>query len=299
MSTEQEKRRKVRSTCASCDRDTWHDILFSHQESTDDDYRIDTSHQIVKCRGCDLTSFRKVVQDIESAYPIDDEDNEWYVPEDIYCFPSILKGHKELQDVWAIPKMVLAIYSQSVQAMKVDSNILAGIGLRATIEAICNDRKIAGKTLDKRIDGLAKAGLISQTDAERLHAIRFLGNDAAHEIKNAESKNLLIALRIIDHLLVNIYILDDEANGKLETIIRTPVQFTSLLEAKLPTFTAGDEIPLAKIFGKEMRRFHGYFSTHEKYLIDQINNGTYAKLKLGKLGAYAGSKDPLQHYIVQ
>lgn len=296
MSSEGEKRKKVYSICASCDRDTWHEILCSHEESTGDEYRIDTIHQIVQCRGCSSTSFRKVVQDIESAFPVDDD--EWHVPEEIYCFPSVLKGHKELQDVWDLPEMVREIYTQSVQAIKDNSNILAGIGLRATIEAICNDRNIAGKTLDKRIDGLTKAGLISQTDAERLHAIRFLGNDAAHEIKNAESKNLLIALRIIEHLLVNIYILDSEADGKLETIVKTSKQFLALLEAKLPAFLAGDEVPLAKILGKEMRRFHGYFSTHEKYLIVQINTGAYTKLKLGKLDFYAGSKEHLQHFIV-
>lgn len=296
MNTEGEAQKKVYSTCASCDRDTWHDILCSHVDSSGDEYRIDTIHQIVKCRGCRTTSFRKVVQDIESAYPIDNE--EWHVPEDIYCFPSVLKGHRELDDPWELPETVRDIYTQSVQAIKDASNILAGIGLRATIEAICNERKITGKTLDKRIDGLAKAGLISQTDAERLHAIRFLGNDAAHEIKSTHSKNLLIALRIIEHLLVNIYILDGEADGKLETIIKTPTQFLKLLEKKLPDFTAGDEIPLAKILGKEMRRFHGYFATHEKYLVDEINSGAYTKLTLGKLDYFASSKDKLQHFVV-
>lgn len=296
MSAEGEKRKKVYSTCASCDRETWHDVLSFHVDSTGDDYRIDTIHQIVQCRGCSTTSFRKVVQDIEGAYPIDDD--EWHVPEDIYCFPSVLKGHKELEDVWDLPKTVREIYTQSVQAIKDDSNILAGIGLRATIEAICNERSISGKTLDKRIDGLFKAGLISQTDAERLHAIRFLGNDAAHEIKNADPKNLLIALRIIEHLLVNIYILDGEADGKLETIIRTSTQFLSLLDSKLPAFPSGEEIPLAKILGKEMRRFHGYFSTHEQYLVAQIHSGAYTKLKLGKHDVYAGSKEKLQHFVV-
>jgi hypothetical protein len=257
---------------------------------------MDTVHQIVKCRGCHTTSFRKVVRDLEAAYPVDED--EWHVPEDVDCFPSVLKGHKELDSVWDLPKTVREIYTQSVQAIKDDSNILAGIGLRATIEAICNERTIAGKTLDKRIDGLAKAGLISQKDAERLHAIRFLGNDAAHEIKNADSKNLLIALRIIEHLLVNIYILDGEADGKLETIIRTVPQFLSILETKLSTFTSGDEIPLAKILGKEMRRFHGYFLIHEKYLVEQINSGAYTKLTLGKLDVYAGSKDKFQHFVV-
>ncbi len=289
------EKKQVYHSCASCDRDTWHSALHSHVES-EYEYRMDTIYQIVQCCGCHTVSFRKVVRDYESAYPIDDD--EWDVPEDISCFPSILRGHRELEDVWDLPDTVREIYTQSIQAIKDNSNILAGIGLRATIEAICNDRSITGKTLEKRIDSLAKGGLISQKDSERLHAIRFLGNDAAHEIKKADARNLLIALRIIEHLLVNIYILDGEADKRLETIIRTFEQFTALLKKNLSNCTSGDEIPLAKIFGKDMRRFHGYFAAHEKALVDAITNGTFSKLSIGKVDHFAGSKDKVQHFIV-
>lgn len=181
MAATEEKEKQVYHSCASCDRDTWHSVLEQYVES-EYEYQMDTIYQIVQCCGCHTVSFRKVVRDYESAYPIDD--NEWDVPEDISCFPSILKGHRELEDVWDLPDTVREIYTQSIQAIKDNSNILAGIGLRATIEAICNDRGITGRTLEKRIDSLAKGGLISQKDTERLHAIRFLGNDAAHEIKS-------------------------------------------------------------------------------------------------------------------
>ncbi len=295
MTSAEEKKKQVYHSCAACDRDTWHSVLFSHVES-EYEYRVDLIYQTVQCCGCHTVSFRKVVRDYESAYPIDD--NEWEVPEDVSCFPSILKGHRELQDVWDLPDTVRAIYTQSIQAIKDNSNILAGIGLRATIEAICNDRNIAGRTLEKRIDSLAKGGLISQKDSERLHAIRFLGNDAAHEIKKADAKNLLIALRIIEHLLVNIYILDGEADGRLDTIIQTFEKFTALLEKSIGDYKSGDEIPLAKVFGKDMRRFHGYFAAHEKALIDAISTGTFTKLKVGKIDHFAGSKEKLQHFVV-
>lgn len=295
MTHTEEKKKQVYHSCAACDRDTWHTVLHLHVEP-EYEYRMDTVFQIVQCCGCHTVSFRRVVYDYESAYPIDN--NEWEVPQDVSCFPSILKGHRELQDVWDLPDTVRAIYTQSIQAIKDNSNILAGIGLRATIEAICNDRLITGRTLEKRIDSLAKGGLISQKDSERLHAIRFLGNDAAHEIKKADAKNLLIALRIIEHLLVNIYLLDGEADGKLETIIRTFEQFTALLEKSLTNFTSGDEIPLAKIFGKDMRRFHGYFASHEITLIDEIHKGAYTKLRVGKVDHFASSKDKVQHFVV-
>lgn len=288
--------KEIQHPCAACDRETWHDILFQHVES-EYGYRVDEMYFVVQCRGCKKVAFRKVIVDYESAYPTGED--EWEVPKEVFCYPSVLLGHKELLDVWGIPASVREVYRQSVYAIRDQSNILAGIGLRATIEAICNDQSISGRTLDKRIDSLSKNGLISQTDAERLHAIRFLGNDAAHEIRNTDVQSLLIALRIIEHLLLIIYILDGEADRKLETIIKSPVKFLDLLDAKLPGFAQGDEVPLAKLFGKDIRRFHGYLAKHEGHLIAQVQAGTYVKLALGKKDTYAGSKDKLQHFIVQ
>ena len=288
--------KEVQHPCATCDRETWHDVLFRHVES-EYEYRVDKMYFVVQCRGCKTVAFRKVVVDYESAYPTGED--EWEVPRDVYCYPGVLVGYKELRDVWEVPEPVRDVYRQSIHAIRDQSNILAGIGLRATIEAICNDKGISGRTLDKRIDSLAKTGLISQTDAERLHAIRFLGNDAAHEIRKTDEESLLIALRIIEHLLLNIYILDGGTDGKLETIIKSPEKFIEVLDAKLPAFAAGDEVPLAKLFGKDIRRFHGHLAKHERHLIAEIAAGKYSRLAVGKVDTYAGSKDKLQHFIVQ
>lgn len=286
---------ELKHPCASCDRETWHDILFRHVES-EHEYRLDTTYYVVQCKGCKTVSFRKLVSDLENAYPVSED--EWEVPEEVTVYPGVLMGHKELQDVWDVPEPVRLVYRQSVRAIRDESNILAGIGLRATIEAICNERAIIGRTLDKRIDALAKTGLISQKDSERLHAIRFLGNDAAHEVRNSDPKSLLIALRIIEHLLINLYVLDGEADGQLDTIIKTPEKFLDVLDKKLKDFASGDEVPIAKFFGKDVRRLHGTIATHESFLLSEINSGKYSKLTIGKLDNYAGSKDKLQHFIV-
>jgi len=285
------------SPCASCDRDTWHEVLYRHLDSEFEyEHRMDTTYKMLKCRGCKTPSFQKVIFDIGSAYPI--SDNEWEVPEEIFNYPRVLSGHNKLGDLWDVPKLVREIYTQSLNAIRDESNILAGIGLRATVEAICNNQTIQGRTLDKRIDGLAKTGLISQRDAERLHAIRFLGNDAAHEIRSSTESNLITALRIIEHLLLTLYVLDGADGGGLDTIIRSPVKFLELLNEKLETFRSGEEIPLAKIYGKDIRRLHGYATNHETFLITEINNSNYTKLLLGKVDNYAGSKEKHQHFVV-
>lgn len=285
----------ITTPCRACDRDTRHDVLANHVES-EYDYRVDTHYQIVECRGCGTKSFRKRIRWIEEAYQVDDD--EWDVPEDVVTYPRVLKGHQAVPDMDRVPSIVKEIYSQSVEAITAKSNVLAGIGLRATIEAICNERNVTGKSLEQRIDKLAKAGLVSANDADRLHAIRFLGNDAAHEIQAADPKSLLIALRIIENLIVSLYILDSDADGALETLIKTYSEFESLLNSKLSTAAKGDELPLARILGRDARRFHSYFKSHETQLIANIASGAYASLSIGKLDTFGGSKEKFQHFVV-
>jgi len=59
----------------------------------------------------------------------------------------VLKGHRAVTDMARAPGVVRDIYEQSIQAIKNQANTLAGIGLRATIEAICNEQSVAGRTL--------------------------------------------------------------------------------------------------------------------------------------------------------
>lgn len=285
----------ITTPCHACDRDTRHDVLCEQSES-EYDYRVDTDYQILECRGCGTKSFRREIRWIEEAYQVDED--QWEVPSDISIYPNVLKGHKEVQDIDSAPELVRDIYRQSLEAITAKSNVLAGIGLRATIEAICNERQVAGRSLDQRIDKLAKSGLISTSDADRLHAIRFLGNDAAHEIQAADAKGLLIALRIIENLLVSLYILDSGASGVLQTLIKTYSEFETLLNSKVALVAKGEEVPLAKILGRDSRRFHSYLKSHETQLISNINAGKYPPLALGKLDTYGGSKEKFQHFIV-
>lgn len=271
-------------------------MLFEASES-EDDYRVDRDYQIVECCGCGTKSFRKVISYIEEAYQTGEDD--WEVPQDVTTFPAILKGHKSLSDIQRAPKIVREIYTQSINSIKTGSNILAGIGLRATIEAICNERNVSGKNLEHRIDKLARSGFVSQNDADRLHAIRFLGNDAAHEIQPADFGSLVAALKIVEHLIVSLYILDGDANETLDTLIKTYGQFEKLLDDKVDAATKGDELPLFKILGRDSRRFHGYLKTHETQLILNIASGVYTKLGLGKVDSFAGSREKFQHFCVQ
>jgi len=249
---------------------------------------------VIQCRGCENTSFRYVFLDYESAFPISDED--WDVPETIETYPKFIKNHRELDGTHYVPEIVCEVYEESLTAIQEGARILAGLGLRGTIEAICNDRGIAGKNLEIRISRLATQGLISQKDAERLHSIRFLGNDAAHDIKKPTDKQIEVALRIIEHLITTVYILDAEAKGKLDTIVTDFDEFKKLLEKQLKSYNAGDEYPLAKFLGKDVRRIQGALSQIESQLISEIVAGNFSKLSVGKIAAFGSSPTQLQHF---
>lgn len=280
--------------CIRCKQDTNHDIEGTHREEHDpDEYHCMIEHSVVKCRGCNTVSFVRIFHDYEGAYP--EFNNEWVVPRDVETYPKAKAGNLNTTHM---PEIVESIYQETCNAYRDGALTLAGIGFRATIEAICNDQGVTGKELSTRINNLASKGLISKKDSTRLHSIRFMGNDAAHEIIKPSEKSLQAALVIVEHLITTVYILDRESEGKLDAIIEDYSKFEGLLDRKLEKFASNDEYPLPQFLGKDMRLISGSAKSIESMLNARIGKGEYKKLKFGKKEKYLDSKEELQHYIV-
>ena len=98
-------------------------------------------------------------------------------------YPSRLLGRKEIDGLYDLPHGLYRIYKETHAAICNKLNILAGVGIRALVEAICNERSSPGGNLATRIDGLVTLGLITADGAKILHSIRVMGNKAAHEAK--------------------------------------------------------------------------------------------------------------------
>ncbi|HGX0170739.1 TPA: DUF4145 domain-containing protein [Escherichia coli] len=287
----------IKSYCRDCCKNTNHNVLSEHTDAYREEYSCDISYQILQCLGCDTKSFRNVFYDLEAAYPTDE--NNWEVPEEVTVYPKAVEGHKEIKNLWDLPDIVRTIYSEVLTALRENSKVLAGLGLRAVVEAVCNDLTIPGRNLEVRINKLVSSGYISKNDAERLHGIRFMGNDAAHDIKTPKSTTLSVALQIVEHLIASVYILENQANGNIESTVSRYEVFENLLSEKLKNFSSGDEYPIAKYLGKDMRRVKESISKLEQELISKIDSGEYAKLSVGKLDTYQSSESQLRHFIVK
>jgi len=137
--------------------------------------------QTLRCLGCLTLSFSHINEDFDNVE--EDEKGNVRHAVNVRVYPGVVSNHRGLQGAYYLPELIQKVYSQTVKALSERATVLASIGLRACIEAVCNDLKLSGANLEKRIDSLYKAGHVSNGDRKRLHAIRFLGNDAVHEIK--------------------------------------------------------------------------------------------------------------------
>lgn len=287
----------LKNYCNECDKNTNHTVLAQHDWRSDpDDYSHAQYHKLVKCLGCDNVSLRIEDHDIESAYQTDH--NEWEVPITTKSYPKKLQNHKKFDNDYLIPKLVRNIYNEVLLTLQEDAKILSSLGLRACIESVCNHLEIVGGNLAIRINKLATVGYISKKDAERLHAIRFMGNDSAHEIKAPKEASLKIALEIVEHLLKSVFILPEQANGYLDTLIDQYTLFEKLLEKHLSNFNNGDEYPLSHFFEKDWRRVQDCISPFQTELIDNINKTNFELLKIGRQEKNKKG-DEIQYFIAK
>lgn len=237
--------------CRTCCRETRHEILFTHTEEIDPDgYHERYLWQSVRCLGCHTCGFLLTHEDLESLEENFDGSISHEVTQSQY--PTAIAGHHPLKEIYFLPDLITKVYKQTLQALSSKSYILASIGLRACIEAVCNDLKIAGNSLEKRIDQLFKAGHISNSDKKLLHATRFLGNDAAHEIKEPSFSDIRVALDIVEHLLNSVFILKSKAES-LDTVAENYEDFIRLLNDCAHSSQQSSAVSLAGLLGRRRR----------------------------------------------
>jgi len=80
-----------------------------------------------------------------------------------------------------LPTKLKAIYHEVICARNEGLVILCATGLRSLLEGVCSDKGIGGNNLEIKIDCMKK--FLPENIVKNLHAFRFAGNDAAHELE--------------------------------------------------------------------------------------------------------------------
>ncbi|WP_291119528.1 DUF4145 domain-containing protein [Empedobacter sp. UBA7248] len=262
--------------CRNCKGDRNHTYLhkvIKNGNSEDGYFQWSNKYFITQCEGCETISFLHLYGDSEMHYENDYNEIEYF--EDEFIYPPYLKNGSEISYKRYLPNKIKEIYIETINAFKVNALILTAGGLRATIEAICNFLKIKKGSLEERIDLLNQKGHLTISESKRLHSIRFLGNDALHEIETPKKEHLQILLDIINHLLTNLFINDKILKDKIETVIDEYDDFIKLIQNKIEKEMTNKELKLNNILGKSKRVIQkNKLAELEKKLIENINNGS-------------------------
>lgn len=203
----------INTHCNDCSRTTNHNVLFYKRVTTVDDlfrknspfYKSHKDYMTVQCCGCNELSFliRHLDSSTSGIYNGSDYFDENF-PSNEFDLDAAVLTEEELE---VLPKIIQQLYVEVEGAFLEESEILAGVGLRMLVEAICLEQKIPGSNLATQIPNLHTAGLISANEIPILDKLRKIGNISVHEIKGFSIDKLQYALDIINHVLKSIYVL--------------------------------------------------------------------------------------------
>lgn len=197
--------------CGHCKQLTNHTVRGSYDTSwSEDEIWGNAEHDLMSCDGCNSVTYRC---------------KSWF-SEDMDGPSITLLPHRGTEDTRK-PKefdnlpygsSLEAVYRQTISAFNEKLSTLTGAGVRLIIEGVCKDQGIKKgpvtdqngnirkqKNLEGKINGMVELGLISKKQAETLHEIRFLGNDAAHELDLPTKAIQSTAIDIVEHILAQVY----------------------------------------------------------------------------------------------
>ena len=153
-------------------------------------------YSIWKCCGCNSIT-------LEEKYTAPYMDKGKY---EATFYPPQKINHIDPKHFIKLSPKLQQIYRETILAYNSEMYLLCTAGLRALIEGICVDKKITGQNLEKKIEGLVT--ILPANIIEGLHDLRFMGNDAIHELLAPKRTELNLAIKICEDLLNFLYDLD-------------------------------------------------------------------------------------------
>lgn len=226
------ERLEERVYCRECKNKTYHEVLYIHEERNEPDFDFSWIEKfyIARCAGCHTVSFVKQYGDEDQW--VYDFQGERVWKDDYKVFPEEPKQPEinlyEIQPKLFrhAPMSISKLYDEVIDVFNQGYLLLATVGIRTLIEAIClnigiqeghlfdenqeikhNKKKepILSKALEGKIFGLYENGFIIWEQALILQKIRDMGNAAVHEIKTPEISDFISAIQIIEQVLTNVY----------------------------------------------------------------------------------------------
>ena len=192
--------------CNRCSNETNHTCLAEHYRdftnlNPDDSIAFveRLGYRLWVCAGCDTGT-------LEERYIFDITDSEIMANPSSTYFPERTRFHAKSKHFRQLPSSLTRFYRETLRAFNNDLDVLCAIGIRVLLEGICADKDIRGSSLETRIDNMT--AILPKNIVTNLHNIRFIGNEAAHELTAPTKKELKLSIEILEDLLNYLYELD-------------------------------------------------------------------------------------------
>ena len=196
----------IEISCGECVHATRHKVLTELQDRLDDgNVTLWRQFQVIQCQGCLTVSFCDASQFSEDVDV--DEYGQQFIPTKRKLFPSRVAGRSLMSEVHLLSPEVHRVYQEAHAALCAELPIMAGLGLRTLVEAVCRDKEMDGRNLQARINALQGAGFITPAGAEILNHLRQMGNAAAHQMKAHTQEEINAAFDVVEYLLQGVYVI--------------------------------------------------------------------------------------------
>jgi len=199
---------KTRIYCNYCKQDTHHGLKGEHTVKTYDEeseYGEILNYRLWICMGCE----RGVLQQEYSNTEMPNDGVDYF--SDISYYPERSQYDLPPKHYTKLKPKLASLYTEAITCYNRKAPILCAAGLRALLEGICQDKRIKGRNLKVKIEGL-KVLLPNKNIIRNLHHFRFMGNEAVHELAAPKPTELALAISVIEDLLNFLYELDYKAS---------------------------------------------------------------------------------------
>jgi len=205
----------MKSYCSECSHATNQEVLYEHLVAYED-YDIawwqESKYQIIICKGCDTVSYRSLYNDATmQMFQEGDASTQ-------LLYPQRDRHTRVTKKYEGVPLYIREVYDEAVVAYNNKLRILCVTGLRAILDGVCADKQIIGgnatksdgsvkysSSLEGKLYGLAESGYLPHENAEVLHQLRFMGNEAVHALVAPPMHDLKTAIEIVEHVLDHVY----------------------------------------------------------------------------------------------
>jgi len=155
------------------------------------------------CAGCERGTLEEYY-----IFDVSEKDYEQWI--ETYFFPERSMFHIKGKQFKQLPEKLTTIYQETLRGYNNKLGVLCAIGIRALLEGICANKNIQGANLELKIDNLRT--ILPENLVTNLHSIRFIGNEAAHELTVPDPDDLKLAIEICEDLLNYLYDLGYKAS---------------------------------------------------------------------------------------